>query len=159
MSAHCFMPMVVEPISQLTRYSETGRWNVPCPCRGVEGETRGGKAAIRIPRGSKAAPCMLPTIPSPSRARVEQLPRNIIYIDAPHRARVSSFHFFHRSVMSRLGTAAAGPFPFPASSSDSLRDPVRFGPVWSARPCRTIGGYVAAGAEGVSFARPSRKTW
>lgn len=37
------------------------RWNVLCP--EVEGETRGGEAAIRIPRGSKAAPCMLQTSP------------------------------------------------------------------------------------------------
>lgn len=72
--------------------------------------------------------------PSP---RVEQLPRNIIYIDAPHCARVSSFRFFHQHYVT-----AVPPFSFPATDPVRLYL-VRFGPVQSACPCCKERGCIA----------------
>lgn len=69
--------------------------------------------------------------------RVEQLPRNIIYIDAPHRARVSSFRFFHQ----RYVTAVRPAVLFPGDRPDP--GPARSGPVRA--PLRhDLGGYIAA---------------
>lgn len=83
-------------------------WNVLCP--GVEGETRGGFTAIRIPRGSKTAPCMLPTSPRLASNNY----RAILFILMPRIAGVSSFRFFHQRYVT-----AVRPFSFPAT------DPVR----------------------------------
>lgn len=97
---------------------------------------RRARALIRIPRSSRAAPCILT---SPSRLAPEQLPAILFISLVPHS--VPSFRFFRR-VMSR---------PWVRSVLVSRRDrclgsPTRSDPVHD------------DSAKGASSARPSRKT-
>lgn len=105
-------------------WSLARRWNVLCP--GVEG----GEAAIRIPRGSKAAPCMLLTSP---RLALNNY-RAILFILMPRIARAFRHSVFSINVMSRLYGRPLSRRPTRCDSTRSGLDPVLLLRVLPAKP-------------------------
>jgi len=96
---------------------------------------RDGEAAVGIPRGNKAAPCMSPESPArpppPPSSRAQRLPA-ILFISMP---RVVSCHSVSSAEL-RHGRATRSPSPPLASSSPSSRPLPALVRFFCARPLR-----------------------